>query len=152
MAGLTNLIELILFGNNISDISPVTGLTNLTYLNLVGNNISDISAVAGLTNLTSLGLEGNNISNISPVAGLTNLTLLVLGHNAIEDLSPLVANTGLGEGDEIYVNRNPLNAVSIDTHIPALRSRGVRVAAENLITAVPSQVVDIPDSNLRAAH
>ena len=44
------------------------------------------------------------------------------------------------------MDRNPLNAVSIDTHIPALESRGVVVSAENLITP---QVVDIPDSNLR---
>ena len=87
------------------------------------------------------------------MAGLTDLEDLGLSGNAIENLSPLVANTGLGSGDKIDVGGNPLNAVSIDTHIPALRSRGVEVSAENLITApqVPSQVVDIPDPNLRVA-
>ena len=148
VSGLTNLTWLKLNGNNISDITAVSGLTNLTLLYLGGNTISDISAVSGLTNLTRLELNGNTISDISPVAGLTNLILLVLRGNSIEDLSPLVANTGLGEGDGIGVDRNPLNSVSIDTHIPALESRGVVVSAENLITP---QVVDIPDANLRTA-
>ena len=148
VAGLTNLTSLTLGGANISDISAVAGLANLTRLGLYGNNISDISPLAGLTNLTHLWLDQNNISDISALAGLTNLTYLELIGSNIEDLSPLVANTGLGEGDSIYVRGNPLNYTSIYTHIPALRSRGVRVEAENLIT---TQVVDIPDPNLRGA-
>ncbi len=156
VAGLTNLTGLFLSENSISDISAVAGLTKLIRLNLDGNNISDISAVAGLTNLTGLFLSENSISDISALAGLTNLTAsewtpsLNLAGNAIEDLSPLVANTGLGEGDRIDVDRNPLNAVSIHTHIPALRSRGVEVSAYNLKTPA-SQAVDIPDPNLRTA-
>ncbi len=148
VAGLTNLTRLYFEGTNISDISAVAGLTNLTSLEFYLTNISDISPLAGLTNLTLLQLAYNNISDISALAGLTNLTYLTLGGNNIKDLSPLVANKGLGEGDRIYVNRNPLNAVSIDTHIPALRSRGVQVSAKNLITP---QVVVVPDPNLRAA-
>ena len=108
VAGLTNLTELNLWGNSISDISAVAGLINLIFLDLDGNSISDISAVAGLTNLTFLDIWGTPISDISPVAGLTNLTVLGLGYNSISDLSPLIANTGLGEGDEVYVQGNPL--------------------------------------------
>ena len=47
--------------------------------------------------------------------------------NNISDLSPLVANTGLGDGDELEIQRNPLSYTSINTHIPALQSRGVTV-------------------------
>ena len=131
LAGLTNLTELNLGGNNLSNISPVAGLTNLRQLWLWDNNISDISPVAGLTNLIELILQSNAISDISPVASLTNLTGLWLADNTISDISPLVANTGLGSGDRVFVNDNPLSFVSIKTHVPALQSRGVTVESDN---------------------
>ena len=146
VAGLTNLTFLSL-SNAISDISPVSGLTNLTELWLYSNAISDISPVSGLTNLTRLWLYSNAITDISAVAGLTNLTSLELWDNDISDISPLVANTGLGSGDIVNVQRNPLNRASIKTHIPALQSRGVIVNFDNVIT----ESVNIPDANLRAA-
>ena len=141
VAGLTNLTELYLSGNNISDISAVAGLTNLTELYLSNNNISDISAVAGLTNLTWLYLLNNNISDISAVAGLTNLTWLSLGRNNILDISSLAANTGLGEGDEVYVKGNPLSYQSIHTHIPTLQSRGVKVESDNRMPTPPLKIL-----------
>ena len=113
--------------NAVKDLSPLAGLTQLTSLHLPNNSISDISAVAGLTNLTWLNLWGNSVSDISAVTGLTNLKDLYLGDNNISDLSPLVANTGLGSGDTINVQSNPLSYQSIHTHIPTLQSRGVPV-------------------------
>ena len=145
VAGLTNLMGLHLIENSISDISAVAGLTNLTALNLSRNSISDISAVAGLTNLTALNLDRNSISDISAVAGLTNLASLGFQDNSISDISPLVANAGLGSGDTIDVKGNPLSAVSIDTHIPALQGRAVTVEFDDIVV----EVVDIPDPNLR---
>ena len=131
VARLTNLTDLTLDHNSISDISPVAGLTNLTWLGLSNNAITDISAVAGLTNLRRLALVENNITDISAVAKLTNLTELWLWDNSISDLSPLVANTGLGSGDTVYVQSNPLSYLSIHTHIPILQSRGVTVEFDN---------------------
>ena len=153
LAGLTRLEELDLWVNSVSDISPLAGLTNLKHLGFVGNNISDVSVLAGLTNLESLFLDGNPISGISPLAGLTELTRLGLDNisvsdlsplagltnlrwmrlagNNISDLSPLVANTGLGEGDEIYMQGNPLSYQSIHTHIPILKNRGVKIEFDN---------------------
>ena len=153
IAGLTNLTILWLDRNTISDISPIAGLTNLTILWLDDNSISDISALAGLTNLTELWLYSNFISDISALAGLTNLTELWLQNNSISDLSPLVENTGLGNGDFVHVTENFLNALSINTHIPALQSRGVTVGFDNIIVQPEdiAQTVDIPDPNLHAA-
>ena len=127
VSGLTNLTSLSLHNNTVSDISAVSGLTNLTSLYLYNNTVSDISAVSGLTNLTSLSLSSNTISDILAVSGLTNLTSLSLFSNTISDISPLVSNTGLGTGDEVDVRRNALNTVSINTHIPTLQRRGVKV-------------------------
>lgn len=39
----------------------------------------------------------------------------------------MVANTGLGTGDLVDVERNPLSAMSYQTHIPTLQDRGVIV-------------------------
>ena len=142
---LTNLTELSLDYNAISDISSLSGLTNLTELHLSDNSISDISSLSGLTNLTELHLRYNAISDISSLAGLTNLTQLDLWGNSISDLSALVANTGLGSGDTVNVQANPLSSVSIDTHIPALQSRGVTVKFDNFV----ANVARLPDPNLR---
>ena len=131
LAGLTNLTFLDITGNSVSNIAPVANLTKLIHLDLDGNALSDISPVAGLTNLTFLDIWGTPISDISPVAGLTNLTVLGLGYNSISDISPLIANTGLGKGDEVYVQGNPLSYQSIYTHIPTLLSRGVTVESDN---------------------
>ena len=147
LAGLTNLTHLGLVGNNISDVSVLTGLTNLESLWLDGNPIADISPLAGLTQLTRLGLDNTSISDISALAGLTNLTWMRMERNNISDLSPLVANTGLGEGDEVHVRGNPLNRASIKTHVPALEGRGVMVEFDDVV----AELVDIPDPNLRAA-
>ena len=148
LAGLTNLTSLALGGNNITDISPLVGLTNLTRLRLWENNIIDISPLAGLTNLTSLALGGNNITDISPLVGLTNLTWLQLWKNNITDIVSLVNNVGLGTGDEVELNNNPLSELSIQNHIPALQDRGVTVEFDRAATG---ERVNIPDPNLRAA-
>ncbi len=131
VSGLTNLSELFLGNSSITDISVLSGLTRLTVLHLWGNSITDISAVSGLTNLTELYLENNSITDISALSGLTRLTVLHLWGNSISDISPLVANTGLGSGDEIFMQRNPLSYLSIHTHIPALQSGGVTVEFDN---------------------
>ena len=153
VSALTNLTKLALYNNPISDISPIAGLTNLTQLLFHNNSISDISAITGLTHLTELWISANSVSDISAVAGLTNLTELYLHGNSISDLSPLVENTGLGNGDLVDVRDNFLNALSINTYIPALQSRGVTVDFHSIVVRPEdiTQTVDIPDPNLRAA-
>ena len=127
LAGLTNLTELYLGINSAPDLSPLVGLTNLESLFLDANRISNLSALAGLTKLTRLALNNNSVSDLSPLTGLTSLRWMRLAGNNISDLSPLVTNTGLGDGDELEIQGNPLNYASIKTHIPTLQSRGVTV-------------------------
>ena len=145
LSGLTNLTRLWLSNNSIGNISSLSKLTNLTELWLWNNQIEDISSLSGLTNLTRLSLGRNNITDIRALAGLTNLKMLFLQNNHISDLAPLAANKGLGRGSQVDVTKNPLNAASHSTHVPALQARGVT------ISYVPSPIVKIPDANLRAA-
>ena len=72
--------------------------------------------------------------------GLTNLQELALENNAISDLAPLVANMGLGRGDKLVVDDNPLSDISINTHIPALEARGVRVGSTHLFFPMIDEV------------
>ena len=140
LAGLTNLTHLYLLGNALTDISPLAGLTNLTNLHLGFNALTDISPLAGLTNLTNLHLSYNALMDISPLVGLINLKELSLENNAISDLSPLVANMGLDRGDKVVVDDNPLSDISVNTHIPTLSDRGVRVGSTHLFFAPIDQV------------
>ncbi len=127
LSRLTRLIFLHIGTNRISDISPLAGLNHLTALGAGHNNITDISPLARLNNLARIGLHNNSISDISPLAGLTQLTELHLHNNSISDLLPLVINMGLGRGDTVDVDRNPLSNLSINIDIPILQSRGVNV-------------------------
>ncbi|TAF00131.1 MAG: hypothetical protein EAZ79_03595 [Oscillatoriales cyanobacterium] len=61
---LSSSNELILYNNQISDLTPLQSLTNLTSLYLYNNQISDITPLQSLTNLTYLYLYNNQISDI----------------------------------------------------------------------------------------
>ena len=128
LAALTNLTIVQLYNNNISDLSPLKGLTNLTSLSLINNKISDISPLSALINLEHLYLAGNKLSDTSALSGLTNLKTLHLAVNSISDISPLIANLGLGDGDTLYLRKNPLNYEAVNSHIPLLQDRGVTVS------------------------
>jgi len=145
-----NLTELELSGNNISDITVLSALKNLTYLGLGFNNISDIAALSELTNLTILVLQQNNITNISALSTLKNLTDLNLSNNQIPNIdsladllklnniylsnnnidyiTALVINCdkeGLGAGDYVDLEGNPLTHAASD--ISHLEGKGVSV-------------------------
>ncbi|RKU16937.1 hypothetical protein C6500_17085 [Candidatus Poribacteria bacterium] len=138
LADLTNLRDLRLTGdsNNISDISPLANLKNLTHLYLGGNNISDVSPLTDLTNLIELGLGSNNISDVSPLASLTKLTELWLTSNNISDVSPLITlyPEATSRGLSLFLSSNPLSDTSINTHIPALQVKGIRVRFDNRVS------------------
>ena len=127
LAGLTQLTHLHLNDPNdriISDITPLTNLTQLSTLYLAHNIISDITPLTNLTQLTELSLWNNSISDITPLAGLTQLTHLYLANNSISDITPLA---GLTQLTQIWLLGNPLSYASINTHIPAMQTRGIEV-------------------------
>ena len=128
LSGMNRLRMLNLYTNEISDLSPLSDLTGLRWLSLSNNLIWDISALSGLTDLRGLALNVNAVSDISHLSGMIHMERLNIWDCDIVDLLPLVENAGLrGEKDFIDLRDNPLSDVSINTHIPALRERGVRV-------------------------
>jgi Leucine-rich repeat (LRR) protein len=123
----TNLVQVFMNFNSVSDLEPIAGLNKLLDVQFAGNDIANLSPMAGLVNIQRLNLAGNSISDISALSGLINLHLMSLDNNNISDLSPLVANNGIVASDTIYVSGNPLSQESINTYIPTLESRGVTV-------------------------
>ena len=124
---LTNLKTLSLGSNHISDLTPLNQLTNLKRLYLRWNQIVELSPLNQLTNLEFLSLYGNQVVDLTPLNQLTNLQELWLEDNQIEDLAPLIANAGLGKGDLVNLQNNPLSAQARNEQIPALKERGVSV-------------------------
>jgi hypothetical protein len=96
---LTQLVNLVLNANRITDIRPLKNMTQLTRLELYNNSISDISSLSNLVNLTKLYLGKNRIKDISPLRYLKNLAVLDIHKNDIKDISPLSNLTGLKELD-----------------------------------------------------
>ena len=121
-------------------ISDVSALGNICVANLYldNNSISDIPALGNIRCAARIWLANNSISDISALRDLTSLALLRLSNNSISDAKPLVDNAGLGPSNRppvgfvssrnrIYITYNPLDADSVNTHIPALRARGASV-------------------------
>ena len=114
LAGLeyaTNVSELLVSYNSISDFTPLASLTALSGLSLTGMAISDLTPFAGLTALEWLFINGNAIADLTPLTSLTALRNLNLGSNAIVDLTPLAGLTTLRwlyAGDNAIADLTPL--------------------------------------------
>ena len=134
LGNLTNLTELSLWGNGITDISSLSDLTNLTVLNLSETRVTDFSSLAGLTNLTYLHLGYNDIRDLSGLAGLlagltslTSLDLTGINHSLTSgaeqrsplDLSPLAGLTSL---TQLNLNYNKISDLSPLASLANLKS------------------------------
>lgn len=68
---LGELEELVLYGNQIEEISSLRNLKKLTKFNLDENLIEDVEPLADLTNLKELYLQDNPIKNMDSLKNLT---------------------------------------------------------------------------------
>ena len=127
LAELDNLNYLAMIGLGLTDIDTLSSLTNLEYLFLVANYIDDISVVSNFPKLRYAYFNANLIVDLTPLAQLDSLEVVALQYNQVVDISPLVGNSGIGSGDQVMLDSNPLSSESVNTHIPALQSRGVTV-------------------------
>lgn len=96
----TSLEELDLYGNRVSDLTPIANLASLKKLNL-GKNYNmlsagsseakglDITALKGLNLLEELDLSDNMLSNIDALCSMSLLKKVVLAKNRITDISAL---------------------------------------------------------------
>ena len=151
---MTSIETILLGGNEITELSPLSGLTTLRKLhvggggiddqdfrqlaglsgleNLVIHNtqISDLDPLANLTEITWLSMSGNRIYNISSLSGLTQLKYLRLEQNQVIELSPLVDNPGIGEDDDVWIHENPIDCIEQASNIWILKNRGVNLRTD----------------------
>ena len=83
-----------------------------------------------LASLTHLWANNSGITDLSGLEYCTNLRWLRLSGNQIRDISPLVDTSGLGEGDNLWLDNNNLDLKlgSDDIeNIKALKDRGIFV-------------------------
>ena len=95
-------------------------------MNCATNRLKDIVITGPVR---SVDLSWNLLTNadVSACLAITNLNL---SHNLVSDLSLLVSNAargGLGAGDVIYLQGNPLNSYAQTIQIPYLTNQGVTV-------------------------
>ncbi|MCL1866900.1 MAG: leucine-rich repeat domain-containing protein, partial [Oscillospiraceae bacterium] len=157
---LTNLKELVVWRNDINDLSTFVGITSLEFLwvgenpiidysilhlmpnlkelNVLSNNINDLSSFSGLTNLESLKFGGvywgNPITDVSPLITLTNLKCLYLRNSRLTDVSPLSQMTNLEVLD--ISNNTSITDISPLFELPNLRefyigTRSTELSFEN---------------------
>lgn len=123
-----NLEKLVVWDNNITDISPLADLEYLTDLRLGLNDISDISDLSDMPQLTWLGVQDNDIEDVSALANLTNLTELRMNGNDIEDIEVL---SNLSKIVTLHLNNNDIKDVEPLWNLSTLESLQL---ADNPIT------------------
>jgi hypothetical protein len=116
-------------GDPVAPITSLVGLQNLTGLTSIDlrfHSIQDISILSELPGMVSLVVGYNQINDISVLSELTNLDYLGLAGNPIpSDLQPLIDNTGLGTGDQVFLD----NIVVDCAQVAILQGRGVTVTS-----------------------
>ena len=113
---------------------PITteSLDSLRRLRAFNAGVSDLAGLEAASNLVQVFLGSNLVSDLAPLAALEELQGLDLGNNLVSDIGPLVENRDIGAGDWITLTGNPLSEESLNVHVPALRDRGVHVAADSV--------------------
>ena len=105
--GLSSLLQLDLFYNQVTT-SGITNLPNtLTKLNLRYNRLTTFDATS-LTNLTNLTLNSNQLSSVN-LSGLTQLNFLELSHNQL----PSINVSGLTSLAHLNLSLNRLTTIDV---------------------------------------
>ena len=106
---MTNLNEIILSNNMLTDLSALSGLTQLEKLTFHRNSVSDLSFAQNMKSLKNIGAEYNGIKSISALSQLTDLEELWLKGNKIKDISPLKSCVKM---KQLSLSENPIDDIS----------------------------------------
>ena len=105
-------------------------------LRIHGRGIRSLAGLEGAQAMGTLHAASNLISDLSPLADLANLYALDLRDNRISDISPLVDGDALSAGDWVVLGGNPLSEKSLNTHVPTLLERDVRVSVGSILATL----------------
>ena len=119
----SDIIELYLFNNELTDISGIKLFKNLEKLGLSRNRLTDISVLKDLKNIKELFLGDNKITDISDLNFLIVLKNLNLFSNNIIDISVL---KNLNELEYLNINNNLIKDISVIQYLTKLKLLDIR--------------------------
>ncbi|GAA0318087.1 hypothetical protein GCM10008967_05800 [Bacillus carboniphilus] len=94
--------------NHVKDLSPLKACENLESVQFAFNQVTDLSPLTSLTNMTELNAIGNRLQTMAPVSEMKAVKILLLNFNQIEELSPLEDHPNL---EELQILENKINSV-----------------------------------------
>ena len=113
LSSLTNLQKLNLGTNQLTNVDVLSNLTNLQMLDLSSNQLTNVDVLSSLTNLQMLDLSSNQLTNVDVLSSLTNLQYLSLNSNQLTNVDSLSNLTNLQELD--LVNNQLTNVDSLSS-------------------------------------
>jgi leucine-rich repeat protein SHOC2 len=144
IAKLTNLKDLELSTNNISDLSVLSHNRQLQKLYMPGNMVTDFSPLVQNTQLKQVVLFKNNITSLpTSLEGLEQLEELDLRFNQLTELTAAIKH--LKSLKKLSLDDN--NIKSIPAEIGQLKSLELLTIRGNGITELPDELFELP--NLR---
>ena len=89
-----NLEMLIIIGQDIKDLNPLSGLEKLDTLSIVSldgqkQQINSIDALAELKALHSISITNSEIEDFTPLSGLVNLEFIFINYNFVTNISAI---------------------------------------------------------------
>lgn len=99
---LTRLKTLVLWGNDITDVTELSNLTELEHLDLFNNSVTDIAPLSSLTSLEYLDISWNPIDDLAPLYALTNLKTLEISEDGWTDAERASLEAALPECEIIW--------------------------------------------------
>ncbi|RTE06742.1 stalk domain-containing protein [Paenibacillus whitsoniae] len=95
--------------NPITNVCPLAGLSELEKLSIKNTQVEDIGCLSDLEKLTILDASDSSIGSIAPLAQLKELKWLSIAGNPVQDLSPI---SGIHALTNLYVDRDSLGDAS----------------------------------------
>jgi len=117
---LTELTDLYLTDNGISDLTPLRNMTKLRTLNLSNNRVASLAPLSGLTQLQSVNLSFNEMTSLDGFypASLESFTARSAGR--LEDVSALTGATHLTFLDLYNCNVSDISSIAQSTEMNQL--------------------------------
>ncbi|MGF9699388.1 leucine-rich repeat domain-containing protein [Paenibacillus sp. MABNR03] len=139
----TNLTHLRLYGNEISDLTPLQHLSQLREIDVRNNYITSIDALAELKELGRLYISNNSISSIEVVRGFTRLHTFHASGNQISSLSAL---SDLDDLKWLEISNNEIRDLTPVANLSGLQKLNVannRIQSLDALTDLPNTLLEL---------
>lgn len=131
LSGMSELRELYLDNNAVTDLSAVSDLKKLTVLDISYNSVKSFAPLQGTTSLEVIRASHNQLTSVSELKLLSNLKELDVGSNSIADISAI---SGCTKMEKLDISSNTVTDITMLDKMPDLHTLNV---SNNQIPALP---------------